>query len=262
MQHKKRVFFNSLTDTGFLFEIGNSLIGFAVSFIAGLISLSIAVLCYTARFLAELRKSKQSNVDIGSSSNFLLKLANIMSKNIGASLMISGSALLLAAFFALLSPVFTIHFELTNLAHFKEGFILFCFGFANFVRGYARSLQNLSFQQKILDVTGITFAAIGVLLTGSLGILEGNFILQPEYILDVFVKSLFVLAVIFAVKESFLNSISFIKPDLLFAVGCIGNAYLAPSVELKIANMLFAIAFVSLHALKHKNGLYEYLIKN
>lgn len=265
--NKKRISLNGLTDTGFLFEVGNSLIGFIASFQAGLISLSIASLCILARVSGEVRKD-----DVSISSENLIyrlfmkgvlsplgKLVVLMSKNLGTSLIISGCALMIASLFAVQ------YGSMETILSSKEALILALFGVANATRGIARGVKEQSTLQKCLDTIGIVLAALGVVLAGQAITLSDLQALNFDILLNIFVKIGFAMAAILAIYQAVksLPTRGFLQPDLVFAAACIGNAVLVYNQPfLMIANLLFALAFVSLDALKKKNGFYELYCKS
>lgn len=260
--NKKKVTLNSLTDTGFMFEVGNSMIGFIASFQAGMISLSIASLCILARLSGEFRKENAtvakdgllSKIFVNGPLGFIGRLVNIMSRNLGASLMISGGALIIASFFAI--NYGSLEMILTS----KEALILALFGIANGLRGVARGFNEQSLGQKLLDTIGIVLAAAGVVMAGA--VLDFNNIDFGAFDdgLNLAVKIGFILAAVLAIYQAIrsLPTKGLLQPDLVFALACFGNAVLVHNqFFMMIANILFGIAFIALDALKKKNGLYE-----
>ena len=267
MKKQKKAYFNTITDTGFLFEVGNSMIGFVASFKAGIISLSIAALCFLARLAGEHSKNEQAFFAKSDGQNLfktvfydpLASLVSLMAKSLGTSLMISGTALIIAGFFAIDYDAITDFYPAS-----KEALILFLFGFANGLRGLARGFEDNGFSQRLFDVIGIFLAAMGVILAGEMIVWETAAPLGFEFYYNLGVKALFILATLVACYEAIrLKAIhALLKGDLIFALGCIGNATLVwEHPNLLIANCLFALACVSLHALKTHSGLYEQLFK-
>lgn len=269
---------NTVTDTGFLFEIGNAAIGFAASPRAGFISLGVAALCITSRATYEMRKigidfnlkdaytnALQQHNNIAQkalihSAAPIMKTIDLMSKNAGVSLMISGSALIAAAAFAGFENM-----DAANTLTFpKEAFILGCFGLANFFRGYARDLQENGIGQRLLDVSGIALAATGVILTGQAFDMGGLTNLETQSLVDTAVKGTFIGAAGMAAYQAIkaIPSHKLFQPDLMFAAGCFGNAAISSSPETTFANIVFGLAFIALDGLKKSGGLYENLTYN
>lgn len=266
-QNLKHILTNTATDTGFLFEVGNSAIGFSASFEAGLISLGVSSLCFSARASGEARKlgvsfnlfERFNNAAINNPlTRGLSCVVDKMSKNLGTSLIISGTALMAAAGFAAseTADFSTAH---TFYQSSREAVILGCFGLANAFRGAARGLKDGSTTQRVLDVAGITLASTGVIIAGQDINLEGVAALNPGSVADAGIKGSFIGAASMAAYQAIkaLPSKGWLQPDILFACGCFGNAILSETPERSLANALFGIAFISLDALKKSGGVYE-----
>lgn len=285
---------NTVSDTGFLFEVGNAMIGFTASPEAGAISLCVSSLCFAARTTGEAKKIGLTFGDVAEGAGRRLpatfrqaamlpdsfkntlstvarplvkplgRVVERMSGNLGTSLMISGSALMVAAGFAASHG-----FDMASLHDFytstKEGLILGCFGAANAFRGIARGLTPGGVSQRMLDVMGIGLASTGVIIAGQDIDTDAVLAFDPQALVDTAIKGSFVgaagLAAYEAVKGVSFKSLA--RPDIIFAGGCLGNAVMNGvngSPWLGAANALFGIAFLSLDALKNAGGVYEQCI--
>lgn len=257
---KQQIATNTATDVGGAFEIGNSVIGFAASPISGFISLGVATACYTARSLGEIKRVNPdfnvSNVISPDTTSYkmtkpVLKLANYMSENIGASMIISGTALGVSALFALPETV-----DMTSTAGFyqssKEACILGSFSLANTVRGVARNLHDDSIiKRKVFDSAGAIAASAGSIMTVN----------NPDNpIGTITLKAIFATAGLAAVYETIKGKApELLQPDKVFASAFLLNATMSNSPTMIMANMLFAGAFLSLDSLKQDGGVYQRL---
>lgn len=253
---------NTVTDTGGLFEAGDAVIGFTAGPTSGLISLGVSILCFAARASGEMKKSGWELGLRGKFGNAVLnnpatknigKLFNLLSNNLGASLMISGGAVLTSSAFAFY-----------NACHGKEllpAIILASFGVANGIRGMARGLEKDSALQKTLDVAGIALAATGVILaTGPTHFSDLTALKIPAYI-ALCAKTLFASAATIEAHQAIRAKPEkdVVRPNLVFAGGCFASALSCAFSAMTAANALFSVAYVSYDALKQKGGLYESL---
>ena len=278
-QAKQEVALNTVTDTGVGFEIGNAAIAYPISSEAAAISLTVAGLCATARGIGESKKTEakfklvsqfekvSKYVPSFLKDNFS-KVTHKMSENLGFSLMISGSALMGASLIAASNGLDLSSVE-AFYGHGKEAAVLGLFGVANFIRGHARGFDGIeekNVQKNIQDAVGIVLATIGVGLTGDILDIQALQAFEIEEIVDAGIKGVFGIAALTGIVEAFKNDMKLpIRGDLVYAGGCLGNAAMTAykgDYYSAFANLQFLMAYISMDALKHDEGLYHKFFSN
>ena len=241
--NKRDVAVNVSTDTPVLFESGNALIAWQAHPVIALVNIGFGAFVGVVRALTEIHKQRPMK----SVSDFALK--DIFTKfvgNLGASLEASGIILVLSAMAAAVLAAVS---ETTPLL---PAAILGAFGAANLARGIAMRFDVNSILRRLLDVIGIALAALGCVLTAPASPLA--------------VKLAFCLAAILEALKSLRVHIPFIGQlpaglaDLSFALALLANAVFSPMNALnRVANVIFAGAFMSLAALKTRGGVAEWI---
>lgn len=239
----KKALCNATFDTGWLFEIGNTFIA-APNIPAMLFSITVASIAYAARYVGEL---KSDNADVPKGLNWL-------PKNLGTSLIISGTGLISSSIVKGVTEGFnfTVSPQASHPIEASGAAILLLFGIANISRGIARGVSQGGMSQKTLDTIGIILATAGVMAS------------VPDS--SMAAKALLISAAAIETLSSLTpKKIPSGLADYTFASAC-GingvNAAMSGSTLAGAANFIFALAFISLGALKRNGGFYQMIKSN
>ena len=234
---KKKIAINVATDTPVLFEIGNALIAWQAHPLLAIINFCFAGFVGVVRGLSEIRNQiKTQHIQTG----FISRVFYSFVDNLGASLEASGVILILSAIAASIMAMLSDQIDILPAA------ILGAFGLANLARGVALRFPTYLYLRNGLDILGICFAASGCILTA------------PDS--PLWIKTLFGFAALLEIVKSTTHKLPNGCSDLVFSFALISNAIFSPTTMLnKVANCIFAAAFISLAALKTRGGVAQWV---
>lgn len=231
--NRARAATNVLSEAGFLFNVGNTVMNAQQGLAAAAFPATAAVICAAIRAASECQAQGRK-----------LPLPGIVvkaTKNPGAALATSG--FLLASSGALIAMQGKADFGAYSTA--LPAAIPLILGTSNMIVGFARGFKESGVTQKALDAVGQSLMATGAIMA------SGDAPLP--------VKACFALSGAVAIVAGLLNkrNLGVLTPNRLNALGAGVTAFTHGNPFMMVANGIWALAYCGLDALQSVGGVYQ-----